>query len=106
MFVTFPNLAWTERSTFQDIVLLQPVSSNSAVAISGGAFYLLAYAASLYNLLFLGAMRFYAIQCPERYRQMSSRIVHLGIGVTWILACIVAGVPGSLCVIKCIDILQ
>jgi len=41
MFVTFPNVAWTRKSTIEDLLEQQPAFKNSPQAIAGGMIFIL-----------------------------------------------------------------
>ena len=73
----------------------QTTLRNSPASIAGGFFYLLSRTASLYHLLLLGVMRLYAITRPHQYRQLQSWIPKVEIGAVWIIAALIASVPGS-----------
>ena len=93
-----PNVVRTLHSTiFENRLYL-----HSESPVFYGVITLVAFTASIYHLLLLGAQRIYAVKWPLQFRTSSMKPVYGMIAMVWIIALVIASTPGKLaCMLVC-----
>ena len=81
--------------TIKELIQEIAASQNSAYANFVAVLTLFGYSGSVYHLIFIGLMRFYAIWKPINYRLLSKSKVYIGLAVVWIFATVSATVPSK-----------
>ena len=86
--------------TIKELIQEIATSQNSAYANFVALLTLFGYSGSVYHLIYIGLMRFYALWKPINYRILSKSKIYIGLAVVWIFAIISATVPSKYKVLK------
>ena len=89
------NYIWSINLTVYELDREQLALRSTTKVLIGAMYFSLTCMSSLYNLLFIGLLRMFAIWKPIRYKNQSKSIVPIGLAFVWILATVSSTITGK-----------
>ena len=83
------------RLTVQDFVDFYGKQFDSSVATIGSIYNIFATLGSIYHLMYMCLLKFYAIVQPISSWNQSKRSVFIGLGILWITVMLLSSAPGK-----------